>query len=176
MIRSKFKNQIEIFMIAIFQLFLLGGAIAKLFTTNAQLSYLLVTSFGLLVIIFTLLFITNLFKSIEISENWISVKQMFLPKLTVRKDEIEGYWNYKTIGALGQEESIYIRLKNGKKIGFHAKAYRNFNKIKNGLERFGLNNLGDYDYEKTYLKYFKVALPLTFLISVILFLFAKFFS
>ena len=174
MIRSKFKNRTEIFIICAFQLFLLGGAIVKLFSTNAQLGYVFVTSFVLLIIIFSILLITNLYKSIEISENRILVKQLFLPKLTVRKDEIDGYWSFKTIGALGQEESIYIRLKNGKKIGFHGKAYRNFNNIKNGFKSLGLNNLENYDYEKTNLKYFKVALPLTFLISMILFLLSKY--
>lgn len=173
MIRSKFKNQTEIFMIAAFQLFLLGGAIVKLFSTNARLSYLLVTSFALLVIIITFMLVNNLFKSVQIAEDWITVKRLFQAKTTIRKDEIEGYWTYKTIGALGQEESIYIMLKNGKKIGFHAKAYKNFHKIKNGFKGYRLNNLGDYDYEKTYLKYLKVAIPLTFLISVILFLLSK---
>lgn len=173
MIRSKFKNQTEIIMIAVFQLFLLGAAIVNLFSSNTGLSYLLVTSFVLFIIIFTLILVNSLFKSIEITENKITVNQLFRSKSIIRKDEIEGYWNYKTIGALGQEESIYIRLKNGKRIGFHGKAYKNFHQIIIGFKSFGLNNLGDFDYEKTYLKYFKIALPLTFLISVILFLLSK---
>jgi len=75
---------------------------------------------------------------------------------------------------MGEEESIYIRFKNGKKIGIHSKAYENFAHIKRDINRLGLHHLNDYDYKKTYLKYFKVALPLAFLISLILFLISKF--
>jgi len=173
MIRSKFKNQIEIFMIVASQFFLLGGGIVKIFETNADFTYLLVTVFGILVIIFSLLVIDNLFKSIEINENWISIKHLFRKKSIIRKEDIQGYWSYKTLGSLGEEESIYIRLKSGKKIGFHAKAYNNFHRINRGFKSLGLDNLGDYDYEKTYLNHFKIAIPVTFLISLLLFLLSK---
>ena len=132
--RSKFKNQIEIFMIVAFQFFLLGGAIVKLFETNADFTYLLVTGFGILVIIFSLLIVDNLFKSVEINENRISIKHLFRKRSIIRKEDIQGYWNYKTLGSFGQEESIYIKLKNGRRIGFHAKTYKNFHRIKGAIK------------------------------------------
>lgn len=174
--RSNFNYRTEIFMILAFQFFLLGGAIVKLFSTNGQLSYLLVTLFALFINIFTMIIVTDLYKSIEIREDFLSIKKLFFPRFKLNKNEILGYWNYKTIGALGQEESVYLRLKNGSKIGFHAKAYKNFDNIKNGVKNFGLKNLGDYDYEKTNYKYFKFVFPMAILISVILFLLSNFLS
>lgn len=173
MIKSKFKKKTEIFMLIGFQLFLLGGAIFKIFTTNAELEYLLVISFVLLIIIVSFLMVSNLFKSVEINDDKLYIKKPFFYKLSIKKNEIEGYWYYKTIGALGEEESIYIKLRNGKKIGFHGKAYENFNKIKIGFKHLNLKNLGDYNYKSTYLKYFKIAIPLAFFLSVLLFLLTK---
>ena len=171
--RSKPKYQFEIVALFCFQLFLLLAAVIKFFTTSGSLDYLAVVSFVLFTMIFLLLLINNLYKSVEIEKSGITVRRWIGRTLNIEKTQISGYQHYRTIGALGPEESLYIYLNNGQKVGIHGKAYSNFSAIKKEIKELNLNKLEAYDYEKTYLKHLKVALPVAFLIAITLFFITK---
>ena len=155
------------------QLFLLITVIVKVFSTNGQTDYLIVIMFTLSISVFSFLMINNLYKMINIDKEQITIKKIVNRTMHVQKAQIKGYQNYKTIGALGPEESVYIYLNDGRKIGIHEKAYSNFVAIKNAVRALRLDKIEDYNYEKTYLKPLRTALPIAFLIALVFFLISK---
>ncbi|MCH6198932.1 hypothetical protein MMU07_05040 [Aquiflexum sp. LQ15W] len=174
MIRSKFKIIPELVFLFGFQLFLFLGAIFKLISEDYNLEYIIVLLFVTSVILLSLFLSNNLFKSLEIGNSEIFIKPIFSSKRKFKFDEIVGFWTYKTIGALGEEETIYFRLKNGKKIGIHSKAYGNYKLIKGQIFKSGLRNLKENNYSLPNLNFLKIVIPLLLFISVILFLITKF--
>jgi hypothetical protein len=174
--KSIAKIPFEILMVLIVQLFMLIGFLWKIYNSSINNNYIIIILIIISVIALELYLFNNLYKKICIYSDKIIIKWFFGKRLFIMKNNIKGYWIYKTIGAFGEEESINIRTNDNKKITFSRKAYKNYPLIKREIIRLGLINLRDYNYKETNFKYFKYLIPIFFLLSMIMFILLKLFD
>ncbi|MGB5978850.1 MAG: hypothetical protein WBG62_15655 [Cyclobacteriaceae bacterium] len=145
----------------------------RLLSGNAE--YVYVTFFVLFVISVSLIMINSLYKKVIISNNEIIISTLLGTKYRISKTAIKGYYHYTTFSVLGDENSLYLVLDDGHKVGIHEKAYKNFKEIKRAIGELGLKSMKNYSYKNTFLKHIRKGVVISFFISVILFLIVRIF-